>query len=416
MGSLETKASERDTFLCYGKVETGSDNNLDNLVDWQLEENKRFIVQEKVDGSQLSFAVDAETRLVRFFNKNTQHDGEGAPVFRSAMRMIRRLASVLDPALTYHGESFQHPRHNVVVYDRMPRFYCLLYDIQCNKDKRVFDRDELETEARRIGMGTVRIFFPMAVDDDSWKSTFSESLEELESLPPSQLIRLLLSKIENGTLRSGLGGTPEGVVFKHPYFVMAKRTGAMRRKFVTKKFKEVHRVKRPFAGQLLPSEALEWIGSHFDNESRFAKSVQRQRDADAEAWTEAEIDADLDQDLLSEHTTMITEYLTQELLPVRKKVLRIIKLKEEKAQSAAENHDDEKKHQPSERDSQAIPKTRRSFDDAVVQDPVTIRLLQLSDDAPETLFKEFAVDVCQWARKSRTLDMWKLSPPTVLTG
>jgi hypothetical protein len=181
-------------------------------VDWSRPENKRFFIQEKVDGSQLSFRVDASTLQVDFYNKTTPHQGDGGSVFRSAMHLIRELASqgLFNPDLTYHGEAFQHPRHNVVVYERMPRYYCILYDIQCNKDKRFFDWNELEAEGGRIGMEVTQTIWPLS-DKDDWQTKFgfTRSREELEAMTPHQLVQLLLGKIQDGTLKSCLGG--EGV-------------------------------------------------------------------------------------------------------------------------------------------------------------------------------------------------------------
>ena len=94
------------------------------------ENNHRWYIEEKVDGSQLSFVVSEEL-TVTFYNKGSTINPTNK-VFLKTINMITTLASkkIFNSTYVYHGEAVCSSRHNVVQYERYPKYYFILFDIQ----------------------------------------------------------------------------------------------------------------------------------------------------------------------------------------------------------------------------------------------------------------------------------------------
>jgi RNA ligase len=113
------------------------------------------VVEEKVDGSQLSFGViDGELRMK---SKNCDLILDAAGMFALAVTTALMLQPLLKPGYTYRGEYLSKPKHNHLAYDRTPRGCIVLFDVSTETDW--LSREELEAEAERIGLEVVPLIF-----------------------------------------------------------------------------------------------------------------------------------------------------------------------------------------------------------------------------------------------------------------
>lgn len=115
-----------------------------------VENNYRWYIEEKVDGSQMSFMLSSdEEHTLTFYNKGSPINPTHK-VFVKAINMITPLASKLNSMYIYYGEAVCSSRHNVVQYERYPKYYFILFDIQGSTS--LLDPDEKRVEAERIGL------------------------------------------------------------------------------------------------------------------------------------------------------------------------------------------------------------------------------------------------------------------------
>lgn len=235
-------------------------------------ENKDWYLEEKLDGSQLSFC--ATKTGMAFYNrgKELNHNDPGW-VFESVISALKTLREKLSPGYMYHGECIVKCKHNVICYGRVPKFYFVLFDVQDIQCGYFIWRDGVEREAHAIGVEVVQLL---------WKN-------DNPAIQPVEKIESLLD-----TFESMLGGdAPEGIVLKHPSYnknagqqSSPPKLSATKIKFVRDAFKEEH--KRPNkkerihpAVPLTPEQSLERIMSWFPKEPRWNKAKQRLRDVGA---------------------------------------------------------------------------------------------------------------------------------------
>ena len=165
------------------------------------ENNHRWYIEEKVDGSQLSFVVSDEGQPT-FYNKGSTINPTNK-VFVKTINMITTLASkkIFNPTYVYHGEAVCSSRHNVVQYERYPKYYFILFDIQTSTG--LLYPNEKRIEAERIGLEVVPTFI--------WNTDPERS--------PYTVCQEFLDNIVAGKVTSILGGRPEGIVLKHHNFI-----------------------------------------------------------------------------------------------------------------------------------------------------------------------------------------------------
>lgn len=172
-------------------------------------------VQEKVDGSQISFGVINGELVMR---------SKGAPItieapqkmFSAAVETCLRLKPVLHEGWTYRGEYLAKPKHNALAYDRVPKDHIILFDINTGEES-YLSCSAVEVEAERLGLEVVPCFFIGIVDSHE---TFRSFLE----------------------YSSILGGQKiEGVVVKPVnYDLWGPDKKCIMGKFVSEAFREIH--------------------------------------------------------------------------------------------------------------------------------------------------------------------------------
>ncbi len=196
-------------------------------------------VQEKLDGSQISFGVDMSGELHAYSRGGKIDLNTPQKLFAPAIAHLKTKQEYMIPGYVYRGECISSPRHNRITYDRMPKGFVVLWDV-CNDYGAYIPPSMISRYADAIGVETAN-HYGYGVWDVG-------GLEEI-----------LFS------CQSQLGGMIEGVVLKSYDEEGPPRTA----KFVSEKFKEVVNV-RPKVYGLDLSE----IGSWYGTESRWLKAIQ----------------------------------------------------------------------------------------------------------------------------------------------
>ena len=254
-----------------------------------------FYVEEKIDGSHLSFCLSENATDVLFFNRSKQVQGILTGTYEKAVTMIPLLKDKLQLGFTYYGEYVKAPKANVVVYDRTPPYFFILYDVYNMTNKSWFSHAEKVIEAERLGLMCAPLLY----------------MQKDETMTAHDVCCELIKQIEAGEIHSCLGGTPEGVVAKH---------GGAKFKMVSTIFKERHAVKQPKHIRMFKEDYLAWIGAQFDVEARFQKARQHLTENSLEL-TRENMEAELDADLYKERRDEINRYIRAEAIGYIKRVL-----------------------------------------------------------------------------------------------
>ena len=204
------------------------------------------LVEEKIDGSQFSFGVLNGELCCRSKGKQIILDNP-EKMFTKAINTALELQDKLRPEWIYRCEFLQKPKHNVLLYDRTPEKYLIVYDIMVGLEAYLSYPEKL-VEAKRLGLECVPVLY------------FGE-ITELGML--NNLLDLM----------SCLGGTQvEGVVVKnYELFTQQKKFAAG--KYVSEKYKEVAsgdwKKRNPSQNNLLQQLIVT-----FGTEARWTKAVQ----------------------------------------------------------------------------------------------------------------------------------------------
>jgi hypothetical protein len=217
--------------------------------------NGHVLVEEKVDGSQISFGIDNLGDL-RIRSKNKEIDIEHPDdMFRLAVEWIVKNRSNLQAGWTYRGEYLQKPKHNTLAYSRVPRNNIILFDI-CDGLESYLPYSRVKYEADFIGLEVV----PLIAE-----GVFTEA--DILELKDEWLSR-----------ESILGGTKvEGVVIKNYNVFTAEKKVAMA-KLVRDDFREQNAINWK-AAKPSTADVVQKLIDTYRTEARWRKAVQHLRDA-----------------------------------------------------------------------------------------------------------------------------------------
>lgn len=170
-----------------------------------IDESKgKFIIEEKVDGSQFRFGIDGTGNFMAG-SKNINYGGENQPdksfnkIYEEMKMKLTYLYktgefSFLEPNdfIVFYGEYLRSPKHNALKYDRVPKGNLYLFDIAVNG---VYQRtdDIINYWAEKLEIEPVNVY------------SISDTLPEYNSISSNLKIwNSCLGKIN-----------PEGVVIKN---------------------------------------------------------------------------------------------------------------------------------------------------------------------------------------------------------
>jgi hypothetical protein len=217
-----------------------------------LFEPGKLVIQEKIDGSQLSFGFVDGTLRVR--SKGVQQNMDAPDkMFENAIATIkdRFKRGLLIPGWTYRGEYLKKPKHNVLAYDGIPHGHIALFDVQTTTGNYLAP-EEVEKEATHMELGCVPV------------------LDVRTSAPTEEELREYL------TITSYLGGPIEGVVIKnYDQYTPIDGTPCFA-KYVAESFKESHKREWKTEGK---KELVDGLIFVYSSPMRFHKAVQHLREA-----------------------------------------------------------------------------------------------------------------------------------------
>ena len=206
------------------------------------------LLQEKIDGSQFSFARFGKEILVK--SKSCQLDFDvPEKMFQAAVDTVRKLDLV--DGWTYRAEYLRTPKHNVLSYSRIPKDHLILFDINTNYET-YLPYCVLKAEAEQLELECVPLFYLDTISPESIKSLLKET--------------------------SILGGTQiEGIVVKN-YGQFGKDGKCLMAKFVSEEFKETANTngKQQNPGK---GDIIELLVASLNTPARWEKAVQALRDS-----------------------------------------------------------------------------------------------------------------------------------------
>jgi len=191
------------------------------------------LVEEKIDGSQFSFGIfdmPDGSRTVRVRSKGAEMIPEAPEkMFAKGVEWVLANADRLRVGWTYRAEFLAKPKHNALVYNRVPKDHIMLFDINPGHEH-YLPWETKAAEADRLGLEVVPILYHGMVDSIQ---AFREFLDR----------------------ESVLGGQKiEGVVIKN-YELFGADKKVLMGKFVSEAFKEVHarswKIDNPQSGDVI---------------------------------------------------------------------------------------------------------------------------------------------------------------------
>lgn len=214
--------------------------------------NGPVIVQEKIDGSQLSFGV--YDGVLRMRSKGREFPVEAPDdMFKLAVKQVEGIRSSLTPNWTYRGEYLNKPKHNCLQYERVPVRNIILFDVQ-DTNGVIVNPHFLDTAAKCIGLEVVPIL-------------------TLPAMPSRDDIERLLDT------ESCLGGVKiEGFVVKSLAGFVSNLGGRLMGKYVSEKFKEQHSNNKHLFGRPKSTHIVDQVLDVYRTEARWQKAFQHLRD------------------------------------------------------------------------------------------------------------------------------------------
>jgi len=267
----------------YFKILTFGSRDTEKLLDGPV------YVSEKVDGSQFRFGVHEGKFYIASHHKDI-HIGSDYGMFREAVEHVLSKRDIIvaqaerlgTDELWYFTEYLQHPRHNVLEYDRVPQGHLALWALMTDRD--YLPQLAYAMYAAELGIEVIPRF------------SFKEyTKEELEALLDGE---------------SFLGGPKvEGVVITNPNqnIAIGPRLQPLICKMVRSKFKEQH--KQNITGG---KSKIEQHMESYASEARWLKAIQRRREDGELLRAPQDIGPllkSISQDLVEEEEENIKEFL-----------------------------------------------------------------------------------------------------------
>ena len=223
------------------------------------------LVEEKIDGSQLSFGLveaspaDVEYDRVPGYALKIRSKGcvmhIDAPekMFTLAAETVKRLGDTLHPGWTYRGEFLAKPKHNALAYDRVPNGNIIIFDINTGNQEYLSYEDK-KKEAERLGLECVPLLFTGRITD---VESFRRFLDTTSILGGQRIEGVVVKPVGYG-----LFGIDKKCLFG---------------KFVSEAYKEVHRSNWK-AENPSNNDIVGLITAMYTTPARWQKSVQHLRD------------------------------------------------------------------------------------------------------------------------------------------
>jgi len=256
--------------------------------------SSEVIIEEKIDGSQFSFAsVDGELLCRSKGQQLIVSNPE--KMFRLAVDIAGSLD--LRPGWVYRAEYLQSPKHNTLCYSRIPKNHLALFDVQTGIEE-YLSPSEKAAEAERLGIDCVPVV----------ATTLVKSVDEFVSYLDKE---------------SALGGCKiEGVVVKN-YNVFTHEKKVAMGKYVSEEFKETHSREWKKSNPT-KKDIVQQLVEEYRTEARWRKAIQHLREAGQLEDSPRDIGkliAEVPRDILSDSEEEIRDKLFNHFWPQIKRGL-----------------------------------------------------------------------------------------------
>ena len=211
-------------------------------------------ITEKIDGSQFCFGKIDNELFLR--SKGRQIFPESPDkMFEIAVDYVLSVQDRIPDNTVYYCEYLAKPKHNVLVYGRVPKNNLILFGVSDGREKFVNSHEELKEKADEIEIEAIPLVYKGKI----------KKAEEIFDLIKKESI---------------LGGVDmEGIVVKNysRQFLLGERPIAlMAGKYVSEKFKEVHQ--STWGKEKTHKGKFEVFKDSFRTEARWDKAIQHLRD------------------------------------------------------------------------------------------------------------------------------------------
>lgn len=287
--------------------------------EFQLLRNKPIWLEEKIDGSQISFMVQDGELLVKsrrvLWTPEHIELGQFDKNFKPAIDYLLSIKEAIRPGWRYRGEYLRKPRHNAITYGRIPTNHIIIYDIETELDGEFLSPFDRHLQSAFVGLEAVPVLY-----SEDWLGIYGPKNISIDA------IEWLIKQAESiFKLDSWLGGMIEGVVVKTSESCYDPGKKQIIGKIVREEFKELNQqAQRDYKG---PSKAdiIQHLGASLANEARIAKAFFRLRDdGSLEEGMRAvpQIMKELWQDILKEEQFYIKEQLEKWAMPQLEKIIK----------------------------------------------------------------------------------------------
>jgi hypothetical protein len=248
----------------FGKIQSLS-NKVYNKEGWLKECNSEWFLQEKIDGSNFWFYIDTyKNKKEMVFGCKNKLINVNDSTFKKTIITISLLIDEFNTDYIYFGESVPKNKSVTIEYDKIPPYYFILFDIRNKITNENYNYTFVQNEASRLGLMIPQIIHDNQIHNEDIKIKIDQTIKDME----------------DGTIRSCLGGNAEGVVLKNPNFI--SKMGELiykRNKYVTKAFKESHNNKNVNMKKEDGYKVyLYEYGTKYSMIPRFVKAVQRMKE------------------------------------------------------------------------------------------------------------------------------------------
>lgn len=214
--------------------------------------NHPVYIEEKVDGSQFSFGIDADGELRVRSKGAMMYIDAPEKMFTKAVETVKSLRDALHPGWTYRGEFLAKPKHNTLAYNRAPNGHIIIFDINTGHEEYLTYSDKA-VEAYRLGLEVAPLIYDGMVDLAAFRGFLDR-----ESILGGQKI--------------------EGVVIKpKAYNVWGEDKKVLLGKFVSEAFKESHS-KAWKESNPAKNDVILLLAGEYTTPARWNKAIQHLRE------------------------------------------------------------------------------------------------------------------------------------------
>jgi hypothetical protein len=220
------------------------------------------IIEEKVDGSQISFCrvTDGECYELQVRSKGAMINllaPEG--LFKKAVEILKSIEDKIPVGFTFRGEYLAKPKHNVMVYDRIPANHIIIFDIEYGEQS-FCGPEEKKRVAEALGFETVPMMHPVHTTMEIQNPDEIRAFLECESVLGGQKV--------------------EGVVIKPAaYDLFGRDKKVLMGKFVSEAFKETHASEwKTLHGPKSSNDVLRELAMTYASPARWQKALVHLRE------------------------------------------------------------------------------------------------------------------------------------------